>query len=166
MTLEERLRHPAVTLAALATTVAGNGAYFMTRKDRTSLPPMIANHVGDFAPTCFFAVNAVMATSMIANIVAPQLTGYPRLQRTVLRLPELSVAAFTSYVVLGETLCDIVPGNYCDPWDAPAAVLAAASGYVFAKGMMSSLRGVKPVEMSPTRESADYSDVKRGNYDS
>ena len=132
MTLEERLRHPAVTLAALATTVAGNGAYFMTRKDRTSLPPMIANHVGDFAPTCFFAVNAVMATSMIANIVAPQLTGYPRLQRTVLRLPEL----------------------------------AAASGYVFAKGMMSSLRGVKPVEMSPTRESADYSDVKRGNYDS
>lgn len=130
-TLEDVMDNRAVRVAAGVAYFGGIAAFCATRFDRQSLPAPIADHIGDF---CHIS-NPVYFTGMLAPKLEDMLDEHPLLAEMASYLPEAVAIGWSAYFTLGETLFDIIPFNYRDPWDVPAVLVAGVSSYIVARAI-------------------------------
>ena len=130
MTLEDILAKPALAVTALAVIGVGDTFQIIKLINRHFYPP-ITEHIGDFTGVAMFALlsgGAAWGLDVLQEKYHLRVLG-----KIANYLPEILTGLLVTYVTLGETVIDIIPGNTKDPLDIPAALVAATAGYVIAK---------------------------------
>jgi len=122
--LEEKLTPPAHVVC-----LTGAALNLLKIYDREFFPP-ISHHIGDFP--------LVITPIYLTGIIASGITNLGKKRNnTILQkaryLPEIIATTIATYFVLGESVCNIIPGNTMDPKDIPAVLIGAASSYIIAK---------------------------------
>lgn len=130
MSIEDKLEGPALGIACMGWLLTG-----LKLLNKDIFPP-ITHHIGNFNLTWVPIASSGLIGGGIERIGKKYDLDF--LMKIGRYLPEIVASGFSIYSVLGE-MYNIIPNNTKDPWDIPAALIGAGSGYVIANLFRKSL---------------------------